>query len=108
VPATTLQTPVDLHNYTAHLSRAAEAVPVEAAASQAAEGAAAAAGAPQFAVSRRAALDLSLPLAPADPVTTFRPSCGARAERRETGGPARARPTTGADLPGSARVTYTR
>jgi cell division protein FtsZ len=68
VPATTLQTPVDLHNYTAHLSRAAEAEPAEpAAAPAAAEGPAAAAAAPQFTVSRRAALDLSLPLAPADP-----------------------------------------
>jgi cell division protein FtsZ len=67
VPATTLQTPVDLHSYTAHLSRAAEAVEAEPAAAQAAAEAPAAGIAPQFAVSRRPGLDLSLPLAAAEP-----------------------------------------
>ena len=76
VPATTLQTPVDLHSYTVHLNRGAEALeaepaPVQASASASAGGAEslpAAGAAPQFSVSRRPGLDLSLPLTPADPV----------------------------------------
>jgi len=71
VPATTLQTPVDLHNYTAHLSRvaadAAEAASAAAQAPAAAESPASPAAAPQFAVSRRPGLDLSLPLTAPDP-----------------------------------------
>ena len=72
VPATTLQTPVDLHNYTAHLSRATEAVEGEVTAAQAAtntnESAAPAGGiVPQFTVSRRPGLDMPLPLTLAAP-----------------------------------------
>ncbi len=71
LPATTLQTPVDLHNYTAHLSRAAEVAAAEAApipaSASVAESTRTGGIAPQFAVSRRPGLDLSLPLAPADP-----------------------------------------
>ena len=70
VPATTLQTPVDLHSYTVHLSRAAEALEAEAAplqASVAAEQMPPAGITPQFSVSRRPGLDLSLPLTSADP-----------------------------------------
>ena len=67
----TLQTPVDLHNYTTHLSRAADAVEAEATPMQASAGTAGSAPpagiAPQFTVSRRPGLDMSLPLAPADP-----------------------------------------
>jgi cell division protein FtsZ len=67
VPATTLQTPVDLHSYTAHFSRVAEAAEAQPATAQAAAPETAAPTiAPQFAVSRRPGIDLSLPLAGPD------------------------------------------
>jgi cell division protein FtsZ len=71
VPATTLQTPVDLHSYTAHLSRAAAPVEAEPAPVQAAVDTPAAGNAPQFGINRRASLDLALPLAPAEPAGDF-------------------------------------
>ena len=76
LPATTLQTPVDLHSYTAHLGRAGEAVEVETRGAQtsagAVEGASPGGIAPQFTVSRRPGLDLSLPLASAAPMIDCR------------------------------------
>jgi cell division protein FtsZ len=61
VPAATLQTPVDLHNYTAHLAKPAEPAPMERPmmemAAPAAEGVM-----PPITVTRRPPLDLSLPL----------------------------------------------
>ncbi|MSO29412.1 MAG: cell division protein FtsZ [Acidobacteria bacterium] len=71
VPATTLQTPTDLHSYTVHLNRAAEAATAEAApvpaSASAAESARTGGIAPQFTVNRRPGLDMSLPLTSADP-----------------------------------------
>ena len=67
VPATTLQTPVDLHNYTAHLSRAAEATERERLPVQVSTEPTQPIIVPQFAVSRRQGLDLSLPLTPSEP-----------------------------------------
>ena len=73
VPATALQTPTDLHSYTVHLNRAAEAAAAEAAPVPASASASAAQStqtggiAPQFTVSRRPGLEMSLPLASADP-----------------------------------------
>ena len=70
-PATMVQTPVDLNSYTAHLSRAAEQAEAEPAATPTAGAAeslpAASAATPQFTVSRRPALDLSLPVATPEP-----------------------------------------
>jgi cell division protein FtsZ len=61
VPAATLQTPVDLHNYTAHLAKPAEPAPMDQPMMEMA--APAAAGVvPPIAVTRRPPLDLSLPL----------------------------------------------
>ena len=74
VKPSALQTPVDLHNYTAHLARAAEAVaaevPVPSASSapvpEPVEERAARPAPPAFAVNRRPGLELSLPALGAD------------------------------------------
>jgi len=58
VPAAALETPVDLHNYTAHFAQAAEAPVLEPV-----EVRPAVPVAPQLTVSRRTGLDLSLPAA---------------------------------------------
>jgi cell division protein FtsZ len=63
VPAAALQTPVDLSNYTAHLARAAEAAHAAEAPTAAGGAQAAAGGLPQLTVTRRPALELSLPMA---------------------------------------------
>jgi cell division protein FtsZ len=60
VPSAALQTPVDLHNYTAHLSRHAEA-PAPAPASAVTHTPATHAAPPQLTLSRRPAVDLTLP-----------------------------------------------
>ena len=64
VPAATLQTPVDLHAYTAHLAKPADAPPMEQPALEMAtpvmEAAAGAGGTP-LTITRRPPLDLSLP-----------------------------------------------
>ena len=72
VPAAALETPTDLHSYTAHLARAAEAVPVEQpvlelnpsfGGAQDRPQTGTAAGAPQLTVTRRAGVELTLPTA---------------------------------------------
>ena len=70
VPAAALDTPVDLHSYTAHFAgKAAEApVPEPVEAQPAVAAADAAQGKPQLTVSRRPGLDLSLPVAPSESV----------------------------------------
>jgi cell division protein FtsZ len=66
IPTGALQTPVDLHNYTAHLGRSAEIQAAEAAALGAAQSAVANHPvAPQLTVSRRPAIDFALPMAAA-------------------------------------------
>jgi cell division protein FtsZ len=59
MPAAALQTPVDLHNYTAHFNRAQE--PHEQPAAAAAAPAREPMAAPQFTMSRRPGVDLALP-----------------------------------------------
>jgi cell division protein FtsZ len=61
VPAAALQTPVDLHNYTAHLARPAEAAPMDQPMMEMAAPTIDVA-APPLAVTRRPPLDLALPL----------------------------------------------
>ena len=60
MPAAALQTPVDLHHYTQHLNRAAEA-----AAEQPSQHQASQASAPQLTLNRRPGVELSLPAASA-------------------------------------------
>ena len=74
VPAATLQTPVDLHSYTAHLARPAEPAAVqqpmmEIDAPQLME-----MSVPPLTVNRRSSLDLTLPLAPSTSVGDADPS----------------------------------
>jgi cell division protein FtsZ len=61
VPAAALQTPVDLHNYTAHLARAAEPAPMDQPMMEMAAPVGEAAP-PPLTVTRRPPLDLALPL----------------------------------------------
>ncbi len=61
VPSAALQTPVDLHNYTAHLSRHSEPVAAPAPASVATHVPATQAAPPQLTLSRRPGVDLTLP-----------------------------------------------
>jgi len=61
-PAAALQTPVDLHNYTAHLTARAVETAEQPLAQAAGHAAPHAAPAPQLTLNRRPALDLSLPL----------------------------------------------
>ena len=73
VPAAALQTPVDLHSYTAHLAGPIEPVEVEQPTMEMDLPHRMELDAPPLEVSRRPILDLALPLAPA-------PSAGARAD----------------------------
>jgi cell division protein FtsZ len=62
IPAAAMQTPVDLHNYTAHLSRAAQAASMEQPAMEmSAPQPADTSDAPALTVNRRPGLDLTLP-----------------------------------------------
>ncbi|MBI2827833.1 MAG: cell division protein FtsZ [Acidobacteria bacterium] len=73
VPAAALQTPVDLHSYTAHLARPVEHAAVEQPVMELDAPQLMAVAAPPLTVSRRPSLDLTLPLAPS-------PSGGAQAD----------------------------
>ena len=64
VPAAALQTPVDLHSYTAHLARPVEPVEVEQPAMELAAPQLMDVAAPPLTLSRRPGLDLTLPLSP--------------------------------------------
>jgi cell division protein FtsZ len=72
IPSAALQTPVDLHNYTAHLNRHAEAPPPTPAPTHASAGTHAPAtqtAPPQLTFSRRPAVDLTLPQISPRPAT---------------------------------------